>query len=222
MTSIRDLDGDWRVSRAIIDSATRSRAAHPASAAGVAGGGDLAPIPLPNHDNLSRRKHAASARGNRPHGGRRLGCAKGLGQSPAKSRDLSGRLALSPRILRTRRLVGGAGSPPRTGLSAPNSLIHGKIQGIRADSGSDGLAIGPVSLACTETCAPGFLEPVTGNLAPRSREFAWRRSAPEGPGWPWRNPAPAGPIAIELLKDGRVKSPRCAYESSRSSATSGR
>ena len=44
----------------------------------------LAPVPLSNHGNRPRRKPAASARWRQPHGGLRLGCAKALGQYPAK------------------------------------------------------------------------------------------------------------------------------------------
>ena len=64
----------------------------------------------------------------------------------------------------------------------PNSLIYGKIPGIRADSGAAGLAIGPDSLACTRTCAPRSLEPGTGNFVPRSRDSHSRdplRKAPD-------------------------------------------
>ena len=65
------------------------------------------PYPLSNHSNRPRRKRAASAWWGQPHGGLRLGCAKALGQNPAKSRELFSRLALCPRVLRSRRLVGG-------------------------------------------------------------------------------------------------------------------
>jgi hypothetical protein len=52
----------------------------------------------------------------------------------------------------------------------PNSLIYGKIQGIRADSGSSGLAMGPDSLPCTGAYTPLSLPPRTGNFVPRSRD----------------------------------------------------
>jgi hypothetical protein len=130
----------------------------------------LAPSPLSNRLYRPQRKHAALPRCGQPHGRLRLGSAKALAQRPAKRRGFRRWVALSPRILGARRLVGGAGSPARTRLSTPNSLIYGKIQGIRADSGSAGLATGPDSLACTRTCAPRSLEPGTGNFVPRSRD----------------------------------------------------
>ena len=136
----------------------------------------LASIPLPNHRNSPQRKCAASLHWRQPHVRLRLGCGKGLGQSPAKRRGFRRWIAPVPTSLCNSRLVGGAGSPARTRLSSPNSLIYGKIQGIRADSGSAGLAVGPDSLASTRTYAPLSLEPGTGNFVPRSREFAWPRS----------------------------------------------
>jgi hypothetical protein len=91
-------------------------------------------------------------------------------KTPRNRGDFSGRARVRAGSLCNSRLVGGAGSPARTRLSTPNSLIYGKIQGIRADSGSAGLATGPDSLACTRTCAPRSLEPGTGNFVPRSRD----------------------------------------------------
>ena len=74
----------------------------------------------------------------------------------------------------------------------PNSLIYGKIQGIRADSGAAGLAIGPDSLAWTRTWAPRSLEPGTGNFVLRSRDSYPRRWGPVE--------RRAGPIrSVELL-----------------------
>jgi hypothetical protein len=130
----------------------------------------LALIPVSNRDNRPQRKPAALAPWGRPHRCLRLGCAKALAQRPAKWRDSSGGLSLGPKILRSRRLVGGGSSPARTRLCTPNSLIYGKIQGIRADSGSAGVAIGTDSLARTSTCAPHSLETETGNFVLRSRD----------------------------------------------------
>ena len=91
-------------------------------------------------------------------------------KAPRNGGDFSGCARARAGSLCNSRLVGGGSSPARTRLSAPNSLIYGKIQGICANSGSPGLAIGPDSLACTRTCAARSLEPGTGNFVPWSRD----------------------------------------------------
>ena len=67
----------------------------------------------------------------------------------------------------------------------PDSLICGKIQGIRSDTGSAGLAIGPDSLPCTGAYAPRSLPLRTGNGVPRSTDSSGHdlpRKVPGGRG----------------------------------------
>ena len=110
--------------------------------------------------------------------GLRLGWAKVLGQDPAESRGFL-RLCASARGKSLQRQTGWrSGQSGANPSLRPNSLYFPVDQGIRADSGSPGLAIGPDSPACTRTCAPRSLEPGTGNFVPRSRDS--RRPT----GWP--------------------------------------
>jgi hypothetical protein len=126
-------------------------------------GEGLALIPLTNRRNRPRRKWTPVARRGPAACGLRLGNAKALAQRPAKRRGFRRWPAARPISLCTRRLVGGAGSPARTRLFAPISLIYGKIQGIRTNSGSAGLAISPDSPARAGACTPRSLRSTTGN-----------------------------------------------------------
>ena len=104
-------------------------------------GEGLAPIPSTNRLYRPRRRRTAVARRRPARSRLRLGCAKALGQDPADSRGFLRPCPSARAKSLNSRLVGGAGSPARTRLSAPKSLILGKIQGNRATRGSAGPAI---------------------------------------------------------------------------------
>ena len=138
----------------------------------------LAIILLTKRFHRPRRKGTPVARRGPAPCRLRLDFAKVLGQDPAESRGFL-RLWPSGRGKSLQQRTGWrSGQSSANPSLRPNSLIYGKIQGICPDSGSRGPVIGPDSLACTRTCAPGSLEPGTGNFVPRSRDWRGRGSCP--------------------------------------------
>jgi len=134
----------------------------------------LAPVPLPNRLYRPRRKWTPAARRGPAPSRLRLGCAKARRPRPRGIARFFGPAPDQPEDAPHAQTGWRSGQSRASPSLRRNSLIYGKIQGIRPDSGSVGLAIVTDSLACTRTCAPDSLEPVTGNFVPRSRDSGGR------------------------------------------------
>jgi len=110
---------------------------------------------------------------------------KVLGQVPAKSRGSSSRLVLSPRTLRRRRLVGGAGNrefcAPEQGIrvarpaglgAAPHRDLHPQRVASR------GSADRPIAGESTRQPHPEFEAGAPGGLRPQPKRGATRAARP--------------------------------------------